>query len=310
MTVKSVDGYNSATNRGTRIVKNGQEMDKNAFLQILSVQLMHQDPSNPQDPSQFVSQLAEFTALEQMMNLNSNTAFSGAQNLVGKTVALDKYNHRGEQLGGVVTSVLNENNDPKVVVRMMENGKLVEKKFSYSDVAEVIDSIDPVMGNMLDNLEFMANASYIGKEIKATDGEKMYVGEATATYKDKYGVAVVVQVTDLFVNDAMKKGQSYIEQDIYVRGVYEGDEEATLKIRYNKYSDNDDKYEYAFVKDGQDEDEIEWTTFKDGDKIQGLEVTLPKENPNLDAEWSMKLEKIEPKEMHFLGNNILEVSKK
>lgn len=310
MTVKSVDGYNTATNRGTRVVKNGQEMDKNAFLQILSVQLMHQDPSNPQDPSQFVSQLAEFTSLEQMMNLNSNTAFSGAQNLVGKTVALDKYNNKGEQLGGVVTSVLNENNDPKIVVQMVENGKLVEKKFGYSDVAEVIDSIDPVMGNMLGNLEFMANASYIGKEIKATDGEKMYAGEATATYKDNYGIAVVVQVTDLFVNDAMKKEQSYIEQDVYVRGVYEGDEEATLKVRYNKYSENEDKYEYAFVKDGQGESEIEWNTFKDGDKIQGLEITLPKEDPNLDVEWSMKLEKIEPKEMHFLGNNILEVSKK
>ena len=38
---------------------------KNVFLQLLVAQLKNQDPSNPADGLQFVTQLAQFTTLEQ-----------------------------------------------------------------------------------------------------------------------------------------------------------------------------------------------------------------------------------------------------
>jgi flagellar basal-body rod modification protein FlgD len=42
------------------------------FLQLLVAQLQNQDPLNPTDSTQFVSQLAQFTELEQVMALRSD----------------------------------------------------------------------------------------------------------------------------------------------------------------------------------------------------------------------------------------------
>ncbi len=76
-------------------------MDKNDFLQLLMAQLQNQDPMSPEDPKDFVSQLAQFSSLEQQINSNQNltdlsTAIKGLQqsqsmaqgvSLLGKTVA-------------------------------------------------------------------------------------------------------------------------------------------------------------------------------------------------------------------------------
>ena len=43
------------------------------FLQLLTTQLQNQDPLNPTDSTQFVSQLAQFSSLEQMMQIRSDT---------------------------------------------------------------------------------------------------------------------------------------------------------------------------------------------------------------------------------------------
>jgi flagellar basal-body rod modification protein FlgD len=43
-------------------------VDKNLFLQLLVAQLKNQDPLNPTDSTQFVTQLAQFQQLEQSVN--------------------------------------------------------------------------------------------------------------------------------------------------------------------------------------------------------------------------------------------------
>jgi flagellar basal-body rod modification protein FlgD len=45
-----------------------QTVDKNMFLQLLVAQLQNQDPMNPSDGTQFLSQLAQFQQLEQSIN--------------------------------------------------------------------------------------------------------------------------------------------------------------------------------------------------------------------------------------------------
>ncbi|MGP8243195.1 MAG: flagellar hook assembly protein FlgD [Bryobacteraceae bacterium] len=42
------------------------------FLQLLVAQLQNQDPLNPTDSTQFVSQLAQFSELEQVMGIRSD----------------------------------------------------------------------------------------------------------------------------------------------------------------------------------------------------------------------------------------------
>ena len=84
--------------------------DKDMFLQLMVAQLRYQDPMNPADSSQFLSQNAQFTALEKMQDvadqtaalLNSQVAF-GSAGLVGKSVTwLDD---QGNTVPGTVDGV-------------------------------------------------------------------------------------------------------------------------------------------------------------------------------------------------------------
>jgi flagellar basal-body rod modification protein FlgD len=49
-----------------------QTMDKDDFLKLLVTQLQYQDPLSPEDPKDFVAQLAQFSSLEQEINSNTN----------------------------------------------------------------------------------------------------------------------------------------------------------------------------------------------------------------------------------------------
>ncbi|MBA4070805.1 MAG: hypothetical protein C0497_03075 [Gemmatimonas sp.] len=84
----------------------GGAMGKDAFMRLLITQMTNQNPLNPQDGTQMASQLAQFSALEQMTNMNAtlrdqaaaNAALAGAVNnasamtLLGRevTVASDQ----------------------------------------------------------------------------------------------------------------------------------------------------------------------------------------------------------------------------
>jgi len=50
------------------------EVSKDAFMKLLVAQLQHQDPMNPMDNQQFLSQLATFSSLEQLVAINKGVA--------------------------------------------------------------------------------------------------------------------------------------------------------------------------------------------------------------------------------------------
>ncbi len=50
----------------------GDTMGKDTFLQLLVSQLQNQDPLNPVNDKEFLAQMAQFSSLEQMQNLNTN----------------------------------------------------------------------------------------------------------------------------------------------------------------------------------------------------------------------------------------------
>lgn len=49
-----------------------RELDQGAFLQLLVAQLKNQDPVEPQDPSAFVAQLAQFNQLDQLIGIRQS----------------------------------------------------------------------------------------------------------------------------------------------------------------------------------------------------------------------------------------------
>ena len=66
------------------------QLGKDEFLRILVTQLKYQDPLSPMEDKEFIAQLAQFSALEQMQNLSSEFSSMKALSLVGKMVYAEK----------------------------------------------------------------------------------------------------------------------------------------------------------------------------------------------------------------------------
>ncbi len=84
-------------------------MGKNDFLKILMTQLTHQDPTEPMDDKDFIGQMAQFSTLEQITNMNeeiskvlSIISRSQAFSLIGKTVEIGTDNGK---VSGIVEEV-------------------------------------------------------------------------------------------------------------------------------------------------------------------------------------------------------------
>lgn len=71
----------------------GSTLDYDAFLTLLTAQLKYQDPTKPTDSTQYISQLASFSNVEQSIKMNSKldalittSSLNQADGLIGKTV--------------------------------------------------------------------------------------------------------------------------------------------------------------------------------------------------------------------------------
>lgn len=75
--------------------KDGSNLDKDAFLQLLVAQMKHQDPLEPTSNTEYISQLATFSQLEEMQNVSASMDMQRANQLVGQYVFLNVTNSSG-----------------------------------------------------------------------------------------------------------------------------------------------------------------------------------------------------------------------
>lgn len=93
-------------------------LGKDEFFKMLIAQLKNQDPLNPQDGAEFSAQLAQFTSLEQLTNLNKTLEAQGASysallnlqsvSMIGKEVEasiVDKETAEMKTITGTVSAV-------------------------------------------------------------------------------------------------------------------------------------------------------------------------------------------------------------
>ncbi|MBO4890822.1 MAG: flagellar hook capping protein [Lachnospiraceae bacterium] len=127
------NGVSAAEAKNNTSAKSG-DLDKEAFLQLLVTQMKYQDPLEPTDNTEYVSQLATFSELEQMTNLVASNDLTRASQLVGQYVTVKQKNElTGEETitGGKVDYV------------SVENGKgylnIGENRYSIDDLDSVVD---------------------------------------------------------------------------------------------------------------------------------------------------------------------------
>lgn len=128
-------GSNSSTQATNQVAQSpspslnmSQSLGQDAFLKLLVTQLQNQDPLQPQDNSQMIAQLAQFSSLEQMTNLAQTdtnvlssiqaletvTSMSFAHQLIGTQVQVT--DGSGKQVSGNVSAITMVKGQPQVVV--------------------------------------------------------------------------------------------------------------------------------------------------------------------------------------------------
>lgn len=139
------------TDKGTPIITQGEDINKDLFIKILVAQMTNQDPMNPQDPTEYVGQLAQFGALEQSMRLNEsmdlllslsdtlvvNSAMGMSSSLIGKHIEVSVQDENKENYKGIVKSSYIK--DGAVYLEVKLDGTDEIKSFEYDTLIKISD---------------------------------------------------------------------------------------------------------------------------------------------------------------------------
>ena len=88
-------------------------LGQNDFLKLLATKMTSQDPMNPQGDTEFIGQMAQFSALEQSKQMTGDIAALAANGMIGRSVTI---NQGKETLTGIVSSVALKDGVPQVIV--------------------------------------------------------------------------------------------------------------------------------------------------------------------------------------------------
>ena len=128
--------YTEGTDRSTAL-------GKDEFLNLLVTQLQYQDPLEPSSDTEFIAQMAQFSSLEQMQNLNNSFSDFMAYSLVGKYATAE---YGTDTMEGYIESVVNAGEDTFAVIDGTSVN--IEDIYKVTDVAEELQ----VLVNILQEL--------------------------------------------------------------------------------------------------------------------------------------------------------------
>jgi flagellar basal-body rod modification protein FlgD len=158
--VTDVTGYDESSRFATSSATTKSSLGKEDFLNLLVTQMKYQDPLEPTDDKEFIAQMAQFTSLEQMNNLNDSFNKYRAYSLVGKNVEATV---NGGTVSGFVDSIrINSDGIYAMVDDELIN---IEKIQSINDTAEDLQ----VMVSILENLSSINSKLDKGLSVNLTE---------------------------------------------------------------------------------------------------------------------------------------------
>ena len=156
---KFVESQTAASLAKENIKKSNTGLDKDAFLQLLVAQMKYQDPLEPTSNTEYISQFATFSSLEQMQNMSATMELSRASSLVGETVLMKVTDSTGRttQVQGNVDYIVYENNKAYLSIAgelysLDDLDKVADKKYleAYALAADFMNTYNklPEIGNL------------------------------------------------------------------------------------------------------------------------------------------------------------------
>lgn len=141
-------------------------MDKDAFLNILVTQMQYQDPLEPTTNEDFLAQMAQFSSLEQMQNLNTSFAMQQAYELVGKSViglSVNSVTSESTYVEGTVESVTLKNGETYlsvdgVDVLLADVEAVINNTTSSEDLTTAISEINASLTEIKETLATLTDA--------------------------------------------------------------------------------------------------------------------------------------------------------
>lgn len=165
----------SASQSSLNSAKSSNGMDKDAFLQLLVAQMKYQDPLEPTSNTEYVSQYAQFSQVEQMQNMSGSMTLQRASGLVGQEVIIETTSSSGKttEIQGKVDFVTYENNKAYLSVA----GNL----YSMDDLKNVVDR------DYLDAydkaVEYVGKVNKLPKMDNLTLGDEKTINDLNAQYE-------------------------------------------------------------------------------------------------------------------------------
>ncbi|HEY5583598.1 MAG TPA: flagellar hook capping FlgD N-terminal domain-containing protein [Ruminiclostridium sp.] len=161
-TIEQIIESTKTTQDATR--KTGGDLGKNDFLNLLVTQLRYQDPLEPVDDKAFIAQMAQFSALEQMQNMNGVLANSQAFNLIGKDVTAsttDPMTLEVKTVQGIVSTVKMSNGKTFLVINNqdIEAGNVIQVNDSIYNTNSNLSSYTNLIGYRVKGAVYDSNTS-------------------------------------------------------------------------------------------------------------------------------------------------------
>ncbi len=168
-----------AQKKEEKIKEGNNDLDKQAFLKLLVAQMKYQDPMEPTDNTEYVSQLAQFSSLEAMNNVSQSVDLQRATGLIGKVVTAS--------ISDSVTGVATEKTGSVQFVSQSGNKTYLTidgEQYELDDVSKVWDDAYATAYNLSDSwskaLANLPNAAFITSTNK--DAYQTQVSAAYASY--------------------------------------------------------------------------------------------------------------------------------
>jgi flagellar basal-body rod modification protein FlgD len=128
-----VESASQSSLSNTSSTSSSSGTDKESFLQLLVAQMKYQDPLEPTSNTEYISQYAQFTQVEEMQNMASSMDLQRASQLVGQEVYIKTTSSSGNTsyVQGKVDYVVYENNKAYLSIN--------ESLYSIDDLDTVVD---------------------------------------------------------------------------------------------------------------------------------------------------------------------------